>query len=116
MGSVESSLRFVVITACPTGVALTYMAANRLSSAGQRLGYTLKIETQGAMGSEDVLTRKDIAKADAAILATDIEVEGLDRFDGMPLLRVGTGQAISDPEKVLADAAALAGRSHRDAG
>lgn len=100
-------MRIVAVTACPTGVALTYMAANRLTAAARRLGCTLKVETQGALGSEDVLTRREIARADAVLFAADIPVEGEDRFSGMPMLRVGTGEAIEDPDAVLARAFAL---------
>lgn len=103
----DSGLKFVVVTACPTGVALTYMAANRLAAAGQQLGHALKIETQGAMGSEDVLSRKDIARADAAIFAADIDIGGEARFEGMPQLRVSTREAIAEPVKVLVAAANL---------
>ncbi len=66
----ENGTRIVVVTACPTGVALTYMAATRLLTAAQRLGYLIKVETQGALGSEDILTRKDISRAHAAIVAS----------------------------------------------
>ncbi len=103
----ENGTRIVVVTACPTGVALTYMAANRLLAAAQRLGYLIKIETQGALGSEDILTRKDIGRAHAAIIAADVDIEGLDRFQNVPVLTVGTARAIADPDAVLAQALAL---------
>jgi fructose-specific phosphotransferase system IIB component len=103
----ETGTRIVVVTACPTGVALTYMAATRLLAAAQRLGYLIKVETQGALGSEDVLTRKDISRASAAIIAADVDIEGLDRFQNVPLLNVGTARAIADPEAVLSEALAL---------
>jgi fructose-specific phosphotransferase system IIB component len=103
----ESGTRIVVVTACPTGVALTYMAANRLLATAQRLGYLIKVETQGALGSEDILTRKDIGRAHAAIIAADVDIDGMDRFQNVPVLTVGTARAISDPEAVLAEALAL---------
>lgn len=103
----DSGSRIVVVTACPTGVALTYMAANRLIATARRLGYQIKVETQGALGSEDILTRKDIARADAAIIAADVDIDGADRFAAVAVLRVGTARAIADPEAVLAEALAL---------
>lgn len=100
-------MRIVAVTACPTGVALTYMAANRLSGAARRLGHVMKIETQGALGSEDLVTRKDVAKADVAILAADVAVEQPERFDALPVLKVSTAEAIDDPDAVIGRALGL---------
>lgn len=100
-------MRIVAVTACPTGVALTYMAATRLASAAKRLGFTIKIETQGALGTENSLTRKDVMRADVALFAADIAVTGQERFDAARLLRVSTAEAIDDPDGVLHRAAAL---------
>ncbi len=102
-------MRIVAVTACPTGVALTYMAATRLANAARTAGHTIKIETQGALGVENVLTLKDVTKADVAILATDIDVRGAERFARSRVLRVSTAEAIEAPEAVFARAAALAG-------
>jgi fructose-specific phosphotransferase system IIB component len=102
-------MRIVAVTACPTGVALTYMAANRLSAAARRLGYAMKIETQGALGSEDLVTRKDVARADVAILAADVAIEQPERFEVLPTLKVSTAEAIDDPDTVLGRALALIG-------
>ena len=103
----ENGTRIVVVTACPTGIALTYKAANRLAAEAQRLGYIIKVETQGALGSEDILTRKDIGRAHAAIIAADVDIEGMDRFQSVPVLTVGTSRAIADPDAVLAEALSL---------
>ncbi len=97
-------MKIVAVTACPTGVALTYMAAARLTAAGQRLGHAIKIETQGALGTENVLTRRDIARADVVVLAADIEIREKERFAGVPVLRVSTAEAVDAPEEVLARA------------
>lgn len=102
-------MKIVAVTACPTGVALTYMAAARLTAAARRLGHALKVETQGAMGSEDVLTRKDIARAGVAILAADVPVTGPERFTGVAVLKVTTAEAIADPDGVIGRACDLAG-------
>ena len=83
------------------------MAANRLVAAAQRLGYVIKAETQGALGSADILTRKDIARADAAIIAADVDIDGRDRFQNIAVLTTGTARAIADPDAVLAEALAL---------
>lgn len=106
-------MKIVAVTACPTGVALTYMAAARLNAAARRLGHVVKIETQGALGSEDVLTRKDISRAAVAILATDVAVTGAERFTGLPLLRVTTAEAIADPDAVVTRACGLADAAGR---
>jgi fructose-specific phosphotransferase system IIB component len=97
-----------IVTACPTGVALTYMAADRLAAAAGRLGIAVKIETQGALGSTDTLTRKDLTRASVAVLAADVPIDGVDRFQALPILRVPTSEAIADPDGVLARALALA--------
>lgn len=102
-------MRIVAVTACPTGVALTYMAANRLSAAARRLGHAMKIETQGALGSEDLVTRKDVGRADVAILAADVPIEQPERFETLPVLRVSTADAIDDPDAVIMRALALVG-------
>lgn len=104
----KAGTKIVAVTACPTGVALTYMAANRLTNAARQAGYAIKIETQGALGTENLLTRKDISRAVAVVFAADIEVGGEDRFAAHPILRVSTTEAIEDPGEVLARAIALA--------
>ena len=100
-------MRIVAVTACPTGVALTYMAATRLANVARALGHAIKIETQGALGVEGVLTAKDVTKAEIAVLAADIDVRGAERFARCLVLRVSTAEAIEAPEAVFARAAAL---------
>lgn len=100
-------MKIVAVTACPTGVALTYMAAERLTAAARRLGYAIKIETQGALGTQNTLMKKEICNADVAIFAADIEVKGQDRFNNIPLLRASTSEVIEDPSTILQRAAAL---------
>ena len=74
-------MKIVAVTACPTGIAHTYMAAELLEKTARKLGHTIKVETQGAMGIENELSAADIAAADVAIFATDIAVEQEDRFE-----------------------------------
>ncbi|MPW31846.1 PTS fructose transporter subunit EIIBC [Agarivorans sp. B2Z047] len=88
-----SSLKVVGITACPTGVAHTFMAAEALQETGEALGYQVKIETRGSVGAKNTLTEQDIAQADLVIVAADIEVD-LARFDGKKLFKTSTGHAL----------------------
>lgn len=97
-------MKIVAVTACPTGIAHTYMAAEQLEKTAKAMGHQVRVETQGAMGVENALSKKDIAEADVAIFAVDIEVEGLERFEGKKTVRVGVAEAIKNPKGVLAKA------------
>ncbi|MBS0192410.1 MAG: PTS fructose transporter subunit IIB [Phycisphaerales bacterium] len=99
-------MKIVAVTACPTGIAHTYMAAEQLEKAARSLGHQIKLETQGAMGIENELTAADVRNADLVIFAVDIEVEKKDRFEGKKILKVGVGEAIKNPAAVLARAGA----------
>jgi len=95
-------VKIIAITACPTGIAHTYMAAECLERAGTSLGHQVKVETQGAMGVENRLTDKDIESADALILAADIPVTGRERFAAVPrVLEVPVQQAIRNPAEIF---------------
>jgi fructose-specific phosphotransferase system IIB component len=94
-------MKFVAITACPTGVAHTYMAAEQLAKTAKKLGHEIKVETQGAMGIENELTSKDIASADAVIFAVDIMIEKEERFDDIPKIRASVQEAIKNPEPIF---------------
>lgn len=100
-------MKIVGITACPTGIAHTYMAQESLEVALEKLGYNYKIETQGGMGIENELTAEDIATADVAILAVSVVIEGEERFDNIPTLRVEVGRAIKDTHNVIREAVSL---------
>lgn len=100
-------LNFVAITACPTGVAHTFMAAEALAEKGKELGFNVKVETQGSVGAKNILTDDEIKNADFVILATDIEVNA-DRFVGKKVYRTSTGQALKQTQKVFDDAIANA--------
>jgi fructose-specific phosphotransferase system IIB component len=97
-------MKRVAVTACPTGIAHTYMAAEQLEKTAKALGHDIHVETQGAMGIENQLSAKDIKEADAVIFAVDIEVEHLERFEGKKTVRVGVAAAIKDPKGVLTKA------------
>jgi fructose-specific phosphotransferase system IIB component len=95
-------VNIVAVTACPTGIAHTYMAAEQLEKTGKALGHTIKVETQGAMGIENELTAADIRGADAVIFAVGIEVEQRQRFDGLRIIEVPVQLAIKDPKSIFA--------------
>jgi PTS system fructose-specific IIC component len=92
--------KLVAVTSCPTGIAHTYMAAEALQMAAKELGYEMKVETQGSVGAENVLTDEDIAAADAVIIAADTNVDQA-RFAGKPLLEVPVKEAIKDSKGLI---------------
>jgi PTS system fructose-specific IIC component len=92
--------RLVAITACPTGVAHTFMAAEALQQAAIRKGYDLQVETRGSVGARNVLDPQAIEDADVVLLAADIEVD-VARFAGKRVFRCGTGVALKQPEATL---------------
>ena len=96
-------MKFVAITACPTGIAHTYMAAEALTEAAKAGGHEIFIETQGSAGSEP-LDLQTIADADAVIFAADVEVRDRDRFAGKPLVQGPVKRAISHAPAMLAEA------------
>lgn len=90
----------LAITACPTGIAHTYMAAEALEKKGRELGVGVKAETQGSGGAKNILTREEIAGCAGIIVAADKNVD-LARFDGKPLLRVPVSDGINRPEELI---------------
>ena len=92
--------KLVAITACPTGVAHTFMAAEALQQAAIRKGYDLQVETRGSVGARNVLEPQAIEDADVVLLAADIEVD-VARFAGKRVYRCGTGVALKQPEATL---------------
>ena len=97
----------MAITACPTGIAHTYMAADSLVAAAKEAGATLHVETQGSSGSTP-LSAATIAGADAVIFATDVGVKDRQRFAGKPVVASGVKRAINEPAKMVAEALAAA--------
>ena len=91
----------VAVTACPTGIAHTYMAAEQLEKVGRQLGHKIKVETQGSMGIENELTAQEIGAAEAVVFAVDIEVEGRERFAAKRLVQVSVQEAIKNPRAVF---------------
>lgn len=111
-GESASSKRIVAITSCPTGIAHTFMAAEGLQQAAKKLGYQMRVETQGSVGAQDALTDDEIRNADVVIIAADREVD-LARFGGKRVFKSGTKPAINDGpaliNKALADASVQGG-------
>ncbi|MGS0602539.1 PTS fructose transporter subunit IIC [Xanthomonas oryzae pv. oryzicola] len=111
-GESASSKRIVAITSCPTGIAHTFMAAEGLQQAAKKLGYQMRVETQGSVGAQDALTGDEIRNADVVIIAADREVD-LGRFGGKRVFKSGTKPAINDGpaliNKALADASVQGG-------
>jgi fructose-specific phosphotransferase system IIB component len=95
-------MKIVAVTACPTGIAHTYMAAEQLEKTAKALGHQIKVETQGAMGIENELSVKEIRAADIVIFAVDIEVEKKERFEGVKTIQVPVQEAIKNPKGVIA--------------
>jgi fructose-specific phosphotransferase system IIB component len=98
-------MRIVAVTACPTGVAHTYMAAERLERAAKQLGHTIKVETQGSMGIENRLSSEEIRDADVALFAAAIAVRERERFAALRVVEVSVQDAIKDPQRILSDLA-----------
>lgn len=108
--------RIVAVTACPTGVAHTFMAAEALAQAGRALGYRIHVETQGSVGAQNPITEADIEAADVVLLACDIEVDDA-RFAGKRVYRTSTGMALKQPQQTIQTAlddasVESAGREH----
>ncbi len=99
--------KIVAITSCPTGIAHTFMAAESLQRGAEALGHTIKVETQGSVGSQNTLTDADIQQADQVIIAADTKVD-LSRFTGKPIYETSTNAAIKDAQGVVRSALAEA--------
>ena len=95
--------KLVAVTACPTGIAHTYMAADALKYAAEELGYDLKVETQGSSGNE-TLSQADIDAADAVIFAVSVNVRDRNRFAGKPFVESPVKRGIDEPKEMIAEA------------
>ena len=94
------SYEILCITACPTGIAHTYMAAEALEKAGQETNHKIKVETQGQSGVKNQLTREEIQNAKAIIVAADTNVD-LSRFNGKNLLKTRVADGIHKPKELI---------------
>ncbi len=99
----RSGYRVLAITACPTGIAHTFMAAESLDMKGKQMGISIKVETQGADGAKNVLTQEDVKNAECIIIAADKNVD-LARFDGKPVLITKVADGIHKAEELISQA------------
>lgn len=94
-------MKIVAVTACPTGIAHTYMAQAALIKKAKELGYEIHVETQGSMGIETELSKSAIKEADVVILAVGCAVDKIERFEGKLIVKVEVGEAISKPDHIF---------------
>ncbi|MDU5106080.1 MULTISPECIES: PTS fructose transporter subunit IIB [unclassified Clostridium] len=94
-------MKVVGVTACPTGVAHTYMAQEALERECRRRGYDVKIETQGSIGIENELSQEEVDEADIVIMAVAVMVEGEERFEDKLILNIDVNDAISKTSEVI---------------
>ena len=96
----KKGYKILAVTACPTGIAHTYMAAEALEKAAEKMGFSLKAETNGSGGAKNVLTKSEIAECDGIIIAADKNVE-MARFDGKPVVKTSVSNGINKPEELI---------------
>lgn len=96
----DTRIKVLAVTACPTGIAHTYMAAEALVKAGEKLGVSIKVETNGSGGAKNLLTKDEIEKCDGVIIAADKSVE-MSRFDGKKLIMTKVSDGIKIPEELI---------------
>ncbi|HHY41778.1 MAG TPA: PTS fructose transporter subunit IIB [Thermoanaerobacterales bacterium] len=90
-------MKIVGVAACTAGIAHTYIAREKLMKSAEARGHIIHCETQGTIGIENELSPKDIEEADVVILATDIAIDGMERFKGKKIIKVGTSTVIKNP-------------------
>ncbi|NCO47191.1 MAG: PTS fructose transporter subunit IIB [Vibrio sp.] len=94
-------MKIIAVTACPTGIAHTYMAADALKKEANKRNISIKVETQGAMGVENPLTVADIVNADLILIASDIDIEQCERFVGCKTVQVSIEEVLTNVQSVL---------------
>ena len=99
-------MKIVAVTACPTGIAHSQMAAENLETTAEEMGHDIKVEVQGSMGAQNELTADDIAAADVVVITADTAVQR-DRFEGKPLVKKTVKDGVNDAEGVIREAVAL---------
>ena len=106
-------MKILAITSCPNGIAHTYMAQEKLEQAAQEMGVNIKVETQGGVGAENVLTSKEIKEADGIIIAADRQVD-LSRFDGKLIINESVRESIHKPKELIQRIIDKDGHIHHD--
>lgn len=94
-------MKILGVTACPTGIAHTYMSAEALEKEAKSRGHEVKVETQGSIGIENEITEEDLKGADVVILTKDIAIKNKERFKGIPTVNVAIGDLIKKTAALL---------------
>lgn len=94
-------MKLVAVTACPSGVAHTYLAAESLAVAAKNNGVEIHVETQGSIGIENEISVEQVAKASAVILTNNIGIKNEERFKGKPVVRVSAGDCINKADAII---------------
>lgn len=97
-------MKIVGVAACTVGIAHTYIAQQKLETAAKAAGHEIHVETQGTIGVENPLTQHQIDNADVVILAIDVKISGMERFNGKKIIKVSTEVAVKSPNKLIAKA------------
>lgn len=94
-------MKILAVTACPSGVAHTYMAAEAIERAAKAKGIEIKVETQGSIGIENKITADDVKGADVVILTKDIGIKETERFNGLPVVKVGVSDVVKKSDQII---------------
>ena len=94
-------MKIVAVTACATGVAHTFMAKRAIEDAAKDRGHEVKVETQGATGIEDELTKQDLQEADILIIASDVKLARSERFEGIKKVEIPVSAAIKNAGSLI---------------
>jgi fructose-specific PTS system IIB-like component len=94
-------MKILAVTACPSGVAHTYMAAEALERAAKAKGIEIKVETQGSIGIENTIMENDLKGTDAVILTKDMGIKDAERFNGLPIVKVAISDAVKKADQIL---------------
>lgn len=94
-------MKILAVTACPSGVAHTYMAAEAIEKEVKSRGHEIKVETQGSIGIENEITKDDIKGADVVILTKDMGIKNKERFNGIPVVNVAIADIIKKTGPLL---------------
>jgi len=94
-------MKILAVTACPSGVAHTYMAAEALERAAKAKGIEIKVETQGSIGVENKITAEDVKGADVVILTKDMGIKEVERFNGLLTVKVAISDVVKKADQLI---------------
>src|SRR5690625_2125146 len=106
-------MKIVGVAACTVGIAHTNIAQEKLENAGKKTGHDISIETQGTIGTENELSKEQIAEADVVILDADVKISGRERFEGKRIIQVPTDVTVKSPNKLIEKAIEIDRKSTR---